>query len=158
MTFLLQTNSWSKFRFHLCKGLKYFQVAIKIPMKDVGILFLGSLQNLFFSKYSYPLSQSFCYLTGNWVTISILDHTFRNYPLSCRWRKRSWKLSYTFMYSSSHLNHFEKEVKVFWGWMFINEFWLFALAKNYSLKWYGLRKLWSREDSTSFHGQLHFID
>lgn len=42
MAFLLQANSRNKFRFHLYKVPKYFQVAIKIPMKDVGILFLSS--------------------------------------------------------------------------------------------------------------------
>lgn len=36
MTFLLQANSYNKFRFHLYKVIKYFQAAIKMPEKDVG--------------------------------------------------------------------------------------------------------------------------
>lgn len=38
MMFPLQANSCNKFRFHLYKVLKYFQVAIKVLKKDVGRL------------------------------------------------------------------------------------------------------------------------
>lgn len=151
MTFLLQANSYNKFRFHLYKVIKYFQAAIKMPEKDVGRPSWLTC-NPFFSKQSYGLSQSFYRLVGNWVIISIWDHSFPGYHL-IPLEKRSWKLSCTFLHSSSSFQLFWKgKEKYFKGeWLYMNFNCLLQGSKKlHELRHYGLRKGGKKKKTVNF--------